>query len=218
MIARLLRTLAGGVLVAGLVHVVAILLIPSVAPRDAVDRIARLAGLGQVAPVAADGSVLPDLDPFFVHAACAFDVLNGPLEVRGQMPSGFWTVAVFSEATGITGSLEPEAFAAGRLSLVLGRARDVETLRINRGGSAGGVVYQAVPADRGFVLMRAFADRPARRAELAAALAAVTCQTVAAEELIPEDLPTLAPQAVEPSPHPTTPDGIPLPPPQRPDA
>jgi uncharacterized membrane protein len=176
MIGKLVRALLGGLFLAGFVHVVAVLLIPDMAPRDAVSRVLDLAPPGAMAALPADGSILPDLDPYFTHAACPFDLATGPVELSGAMPDTAWSFAVVSKTGGIATSLERSAAVDNRIDVVVGRPGEVEQIRIARAASAaGGTTYAPVAADLGFVLVRAFVDEPEHRDDIDAALAALEC-------------------------------------------
>lgn len=175
MIGRLVRALLGGLFLGGFVHVIAVLLVPEMAERDAVGRIQALRAVGTITSLPADGSALPDLDPFFVHAACAFDLADGPVTLSGAMPEDVWTVAVVARAGGIVASIERAAAADNRLDLVVGRPTEVERIRLDRAADAPGTTYAESSSDRGFILLRAFAEDPADRPRIAETLASLQC-------------------------------------------
>lgn len=176
MIAALVRSVFAGLLVAGLVHVVAVLTLPDAAPGDAVERVARTAETGRFTVVPADGSLLGDLDPWFVHAVCPFDLADGPVEVTGRMPADVWSLAVAAGAGTLSGSLDRAAVADDRMDVVLGRPADLERIRLERAESGRLATMMEVEADRGFVLLRAFDGPRADAADIAALLEAVRCE------------------------------------------
>jgi uncharacterized membrane protein len=175
MIGALVRAVIGGILVAGVVHVVAVLTIPDVAPDDAVDRVARHTPLNRMTTIPADGSVLRDLDPRFVHAACRFDLANGAVAVTGAVPRDVWTLVVVAETVGVAGSLDRGAVTNDMLDLVVGRPGDVERIRLARAETGRPVNSVEVQADHGFVLLRAFAERPRDIEPLMEMLLALRC-------------------------------------------
>lgn len=179
MIGKLLRAVTGGLLLAGLVHVIAVLEIPEAAPRDAVTRVGAFAGTGRMAILPADGSVVPDLDPFFLHAACAFDLAGGPIAVTADMPEDVWSTAVVTRTGGLIASFERGASAGGRLDLVVGPFPAVDEIRRQRAAAGSGTSVVDAAVDRGFVLIRAFAGDPGARAAAEAALAGATCGSAA---------------------------------------
>jgi uncharacterized membrane protein len=176
-IAAFLRTILAGLLLAGVIHVVAVLTLPDVAPDDAVDRVLRAVRPAGMTLLPADGSVITDLDPFFVHAACAVNGADGPTEVTGEMPADVWTLVVVSGANGVAGSLERGAINGATLDLVVGTAADVERVRLARAEEGRPVITIETGADPGFVLVRAFAGPRGEDAEArAASLAALACR------------------------------------------
>ncbi len=125
----------------------------------------------------ADGSVIADLDPFFVHCRCALDGADGPTEVTGEMPADVWTMVVVSGANGVAGSLERGAITGSTLDLVVGTAADVERVRLARAEEGRTVITIETGADPGFVLVRAFAGPRGEEAEArAATLASLVCR------------------------------------------
>lgn len=176
MIGKLVRAFLGGLFLAGFVHVVAVLLIPSLAPRDAVGRVFAVAEAGVISAVPADGSILPDLDPAFVHAVCPFDLAKGEaLAVTGAMPETFWSFAVVTSPV-IAASFERSSAVDNRIDLVVADPDTVESFRLARVRDGNLTAsYAAVPEGRGFVLLRAFADDEHPRPALAAALATLAC-------------------------------------------
>ena len=178
MLGKLVRALVGGLMLAGVVHVVTVLAIPNAAKTDAVDRIHRAAPAGRFSAVLADGSILPDLDPFFVHAACPFDLSAGPVEISGTMPADVWTLTVVTENGGVVSSLERATTVNGQLDLVVGGVAAIERLRLAIAGSGRDAIFVSTPVDRGFVLLRAYVSRGADREELSRQLTAIDCSPV----------------------------------------
>jgi uncharacterized membrane protein len=130
-----------------------------------------------MSPIPADGSVIADLDPYFVHAACVFDPEAGPTEVAGTMPGEVWTLVVIAGSATAFGSLEPGGISGNRLDLVVGTAADVERERLARAEEGRPVTTVETDPRPGFVLVRAFAGpRREAAAERAAALAALACR------------------------------------------
>ncbi|BBE72069.1 DUF1254 domain-containing protein [Oharaeibacter diazotrophicus] len=186
MIGKIVRAVLGGLFLAGFVHIVAVLAIPVLAERDAVARVAAALAVdedGAPAPgdgfraIPADGSVLPDLDPAFVHVVCPFTAADGTVDVAGAMPDTIWSLAVVARGAGIVAAYEHTAAVDGRIEVLVGSPEAVETIRLAR--AAGGTDtanYAAVDTDRGFVLLRAFADADHPPEALRAALTAVSCR------------------------------------------
>ena len=87
-----------GLVLAGIVHLLIILLIPSYATKDAWTRLAARSGVWSFTPVASPEvpvSVLPLVDPAFRMAACRFDLREAPLKLASDGVAPFWSVAIF---------------------------------------------------------------------------------------------------------------------------
>src|SRR5665648_624306 len=80
--------IALGIVLAGLIHLVAVLTLPLLAPRDAQ---ARLAALGPAntmiqLPAAAPGrQVMPLMAPDVRYAVCRYDLSKGPVRLRARI-------------------------------------------------------------------------------------------------------------------------------------
>jgi uncharacterized membrane protein len=87
------------IVLAGLIHVVAVLTLPMLAPRDAQ---ARLAALGPAntmiqLPAAAPGrQVMPLMAPDVRYAVCRYDLSNGPVRLRAKIADGLWLIAFYT--------------------------------------------------------------------------------------------------------------------------
>lgn len=184
MYGRLYLSVAGGLLLAGVVHVTAVLTLPDAAPRSAVTRVTEAVGRagappGAMVPLAADGSTLPDLDPLFEHAACLFDGRTGPIELAGRMPPDLWTFAVVGRTRGVVASLESSAAVEDEIRVVVAPAEDVARIRLARAGpGAGETTFATVDREAGFILLRAFVAPGADRGEIRQSLSALACRSI----------------------------------------
>ena len=81
-------TLLAILLVAGVVHVAALLIVPRVAPEDAFARLAAAVPENRVSVLPRAGSadaVWPDRDPALATAVCRYDLDHGPLRVMAAL-------------------------------------------------------------------------------------------------------------------------------------
>lgn len=180
MTGKLFRALLGGLMLAGIVHIVAVLWVPEAAIRDATGRVLAAVPSETLAPIPADGTVLPDLDPFFLHAACPFSSADTALTLTGQPSSNYWSVAVVSRQGGLVASFESGAFPSGTLDLAVGTTQALETLRVGAPAGGTGRTLVDIPPGPGFVMVRASAADPDDRAFVRDALAAIQCSRVPA--------------------------------------
>ena len=88
-----------GLVLAGLIHIVAVLTLPMLAPRNAQ---ARLAALGPAntmieLPAAAPGrQAMPMMAPDVRYAFCRFDLTNGPIRLRAAIADELWLIALYT--------------------------------------------------------------------------------------------------------------------------
>lgn len=173
-----LATLAGLVL-AGMVHIVAILLIPSLSERDAGTAYMALGAGGRaelVTPPAAGLPALRDADPAAVTAVCSYDLSAGPMRVvarTGALPLGLslhrrggGVVYAITDRAAIRGVLEFVVMTEEQLDQRLARDEDGETTRELR------VVSDTT---QGLIVARVLAKLPSDRAEAEATATGVAC-------------------------------------------
>lgn len=88
-----------GLVLAGLIHIGAVLLLPMVAPRNAN---ARLIGLGPVntmiqLPTAEPGKqVMPMMAPDVRYALCRYDLSAGPVRLKAPIGDELWMIALYT--------------------------------------------------------------------------------------------------------------------------
>jgi uncharacterized membrane protein len=88
-----------GLVLAGLIHIGAVLLLPMVAPRNAN---ARLVGLGpvntmiQLPPAEPGHQVMPMMAPDVRYALCRYDLTSGPVRLRAPLGDALWMIALYT--------------------------------------------------------------------------------------------------------------------------
>ena len=175
-------------LVAGIVHLVSILLMPAVAPRDAYARV--LAVAGEEAPAdgklvilppagAAGAEPLPFEDPAFAEGVCVYDLSKGLLRVRASADGEDYLALSFHARAGrMYHAVTDHAAINGAIDIVIGDARQMDALQSASDEAPPQEVRLTAPTRRGFVLARSFAKRPSDQARARARLAAVTCERI----------------------------------------
>ncbi len=91
--------IALAVVLAGLIHVVAVLTLPLLAPRDAHARLGALGSANtmiQLPPVMPGQQVMPNMAPDVRYAVCLFDLSNGPVRLRAKIPDELWLIAFYT--------------------------------------------------------------------------------------------------------------------------
>jgi uncharacterized membrane protein len=175
---RFLLWLLGGVVLGGIIHIVVILTLPSLAEENLWTRIDALNADNKILilpPVAAGGPNPLGLDPELIYGLCQVDLAQGPAYVSGLLPDTFWSVALFNEQgvvtysttnrDGIGQTLEIGVFNAAQTRLLAQQQLDVEE---------GVLVVEAV-SDKLAILVRLAPPHQAMRQRFADILAQSRC-------------------------------------------
>lgn len=171
-------------LIAGIVHIVSILLMPAVAPRDALARLAEYAaeaGARQgvlLLPATTPGSILlPWQDPAVEEAVCLYDLGKGALRVHADADGeDFMGLSFHASAGRVFHSMTDRSAIKGRIDIVVGDAAQIETLAsADDPETPPPDVRLTSPTRRGFVLLRSFAKRESDHARARERLRGVSC-------------------------------------------
>lgn len=174
----LLATLAGLVL-AGIVHILTILLIPPLSERDAASAYAMLGGGGKAELVSSQGSRLPamqDADPAVATAVCGYDLTGGPMRVvarAGSLPLGLTlhrrgggVIYAITDRAAIRGVVEFVVMTEAQLDERVARDEEGQTVRELR------VVSDTA---QGLIVVRVLAKLPSDRGDAEALATGVAC-------------------------------------------
>jgi uncharacterized membrane protein len=173
--------------VAGSVHIISILLMPEVAPRNAFARLAAVAREAEATPTgvtllprAAPGDeVMPFEDPAFAEGACLFDLSKGMMRVSTDAdPEDLLALSFHSRTGRIFHAVTDRSAIKGKIEVMIGDARQIETLEGEDDEAPPSQVRVTSPTKRGFVLIRSLAKRSSDRDRAEQRLRAVTCEAV----------------------------------------
>lgn len=173
-----LATLAGLAL-AGVVHIVTILLIPQLSERDAAAAYATL-GTGGKAELISSGAPgrpeLRDADPATVIAACSYDLSAGPVRVvarTGSLPLG---LSLHRRGGGVVYAITDRAAIRGTLEfVVMTEAQHDERLAEDEDGETTRELRVVSDTEQGVIVARVLAGRPSDRPEAEALATGVAC-------------------------------------------
>ena len=87
------------VVLAGLIHIAAVLTLPMLAPRDAHARLAALGPANKMIqlPLPAPGrQVMPLMAPDVRYAICRYDLSKGPVRLKARIADGNWLIAFYT--------------------------------------------------------------------------------------------------------------------------
>lgn len=177
---RLLLATSAGLVLAGIVHIVTILLIPPLSESDAAHAYAALGAGGQAELVKAGdprGLPLPrETDPATVTAVCSYDLTAGPMRVvarAGALPlaltlhrQGGGTIYAITDRAAIRGVVE---------FLVMTEEQRDERAARDEEGEAARELRVVSDSERGLIVVRVLARLPSDRADAEALASGVAC-------------------------------------------
>src|SRR6476620_10048959 len=96
---RWLLWLLAGALLGGIVHLVAVLILPNTATQDAYTRLTPITPVNAVAAVpqpTPQNEVMPFMDPAMATAACRYDLATGPIKLAVPVSSAYTSVTFYT--------------------------------------------------------------------------------------------------------------------------
>lgn len=171
--------IALGLVLAGLIHVVAVLTLPMLAPRDAQ---ARLAALGPTntmiqLPAPAPGrQVMPMMAPDVRYAVCRYDLSKGPVRLRARIADGLWLIAFYTPLGENFYAIAGADMKKSEVDLIIATVdQTVAEVGVDSPEAFDNVVVVSSPVVEGIALIRAPLAGPSRSAEAERALKATYC-------------------------------------------
>lgn len=177
MIRPLLWLLAGAVL-GGIIHIIVILTLPTLAEQSVWTRVAGIEADNRMAilpPVVAGEPNPLGLDPELVYGLCRIDLSQSPAYIRGTMPDAFWSVALFNPSGIVTYSTTNRDGIGQTLDLGVFNAAQTRLLAQQQIDVAEGLLVVEAPSDQLLVLVRLAPPHQVMRGRFADALSAVQC-------------------------------------------
>lgn len=177
---RFLYAILLGIVGAGIVHIVVLLLLPELTERDAWSRLEKAAELYQ--PTPADGSngtasVVEAPDPFFRVVACRFDLDDGPVRVTAVGTVPFWSASVYDRSGDNVYNFSDRAAAAGTLDFVVVTPAQMIEMRKDLPAELQSSVFVEADAGEGIVVVRAFQPDDSWKSILSSYMSSIACAT-----------------------------------------
>ncbi len=171
---------AGVLIVAGIVHIVSILAMPRLAPRDAFARMERLAPAHRMTllPAASpEGGSPPFEDPALVQGVCRYDLAAGPVRLRAELSSDVLTLFSFHARFGqLYYSMTDRSATRGKLDVLLVTPAQLEAVEANDSEDELPQELRILaPTLQGFILARALAERAGDLDETRKRVMAIGC-------------------------------------------
>lgn len=180
---RTILWLLAGIVLGGVIHLVVILSLPSLAANAAWARVETLDALDKpvVLPAVLPGQANPlRLDPELTYAICRMDLRRGAGIVRGELPLAFWSVAVYGRGGTVLYSTTNRDGIGQNLELGIFNQAQTRLLAQQQLDVAQGLLIVESRDDDVFVVVRLAPPHQAMRKRYEAALQKLSCGTIPA--------------------------------------
>jgi uncharacterized membrane protein len=164
---------------AGLIHIAAVLTLPGLAPKNAW---ARLVPLGpantmlQVPPLSPGHEIMPMMAPDVRYTICRFDLGAGPVRVRAAVPNDLWLIAFYTPEGDNFYTVAGADMKRAQIDLIIAKAdQPVAEAGVDAPEEADEVVVVTSPVTQGIAMIRAPLSGPSRGAGIEEALKAAYC-------------------------------------------
>jgi uncharacterized membrane protein len=177
--ARFLFATLCGLVLAGIVHLSAVLAMPWLSERDAFSRLRPTLTADKselvVAPAATD-TWLPRPDPAVAVSACAYNLDEGPVRISANTGALFQSLSFHTKGGGAFFAITDRAAVRGVLELVVMTRRQLdEALAAEDEDEPSTDVRIVAPRGEGLVVVRALAAFPSLRGAAEDAAKSVSC-------------------------------------------
>jgi len=176
---RLLFTIIAGVLLGGVVHLVAVLALPRIATQGAYSRLTPVTKLNAVTPLPAaepGKTPMPLMDPAFAIAICRYDLSGGPIKLTVPVSQAYTSVSFYTRNEVAYYAINDRS--AGRKVIELDlmtEAQHAELPEEEDVTSADRLIIDS-PSATGLIVMKALAAEPGLMPQAQATLAASSCK------------------------------------------
>lgn len=156
--ARLIYALVLGVIGAGIIHIIVLLLVPGYSQRDAWAILSEQANFYHTVrldpPQAAP--LIGSLDPLFDAVACRFDLQDGVMRLHGQGPTPYWSISIHDRAGLNIFSVNDGSSPQARLDFVVATPTQMITLRNAMPHELAEAIFIEADIDEGIAVVRTF--------------------------------------------------------------
>jgi len=157
---RLLYAVAVGLVGAGIVHIIVLLLLPDFSERDAWSRLESRGELYRMiridgTPAAAE-VIHRSADPLFYVAACRFDLEEGYAHITAPGRVPYWSVSVYDRSGQNIYSFNDRTATSGQLDFVVLTPPQMIDVRKELPEALVSSVFVEADIDQGIALVRVF--------------------------------------------------------------
>jgi uncharacterized membrane protein len=176
---RWLLWLLAGALLGGVVHLVAVLILPRTATQDAYTRLTPIAEVNMVAPLpqpVPQNEVMPFMDPAFASAVCRYDLTSGPIKLTVPVSPAYTSVSFYTRRGVAYYAINDRSAGRRQIELHLMTVAQRADLSEDEDITAADRLIVESPGETGLILMRALAAEQGLMPVARAVLSAATCQ------------------------------------------
>src|SRR5213080_5356386 len=176
---RLLFTIIAGVLLGGVVHLVAVLALPRIATQDAYSRLTPMTKLNAVTPLAAaepGATPMPFMDPAFATAVCRYDLSGGPIKLTVPVSQAYTSVSFYTRNEVAYYAINDRSAGKKVIELDLMTEAQHNELPEDEDVTAADRLIIDSPTTAGLIVMKALAPEPGLMPQAQAFLAAASCK------------------------------------------
>src|SRR6187200_1105121 len=160
---RWLLWLLAGALVGGIVHLVAVLILPRTATQDAYSRLSPIAPVNAVAAVpqpTPQNELMPYMDPAFATAVCRYDLSTGPLKLTAPVSPAYTSVSFYTRQGVAYYAINDRAAGRRVIELDLMTSTQRNDLPEDEDVTAADRLIVESPTTTGLIVLRALAPEP----------------------------------------------------------
>jgi uncharacterized membrane protein len=186
---RLAFSIAAGVLLGLVVHLVSVLALPRIASEDAYSRLTPLTRLNAVTALpAADpaNTLMPYLDPAFAVAICRYDLSTGPIHLKVPVSQAYTSVSFYTRNELAYYAINDRSAGKKVIELDLMTEAQHSDLPEEEDVTSADRLIIDSPTATGLIVMKALAPEPGLLAQAQTSLALSSCSVQADQPKQPE--------------------------------
>jgi uncharacterized membrane protein len=176
---RILLWILGALLLGGIVHLATVLALSKTATQDAYARLAALAPVNTMTPLAApsaQAAVMPFMDPAFAVAVCRYDISAGPLKLNAPVSQAYTSVTFYTRQSVPYYAINDRAAGRRSIELDLMTVEQHEQMPEEEDLTAADRLIIESPTRTGLIVLRALAPEPDLMPMARRALANAQCR------------------------------------------
>jgi uncharacterized membrane protein len=176
---RWLLWLLAGALLGGIVHLVAVLVLPRTATQDAYSRLTPVAPVNTVTAVpqpVPQNEIMPFMDPAFATAVCRYDLTDGPIKLSVPVSAAYTSVSFYTRRGVAYYAINDRSAGRRLIELELMTNDQRGRLPEEEDVTAADRLIVESPSNTGLIMLRALAPEPGLMPAARAVLGTATCR------------------------------------------